>query len=52
MEQNQHLYREDGSKIIEDNALVAITIMIAESDPKEKQTMVKLIVNLISDYRP
>lgn len=36
MDQNQHLYREDGTKIIEDNALVAITIMIAESDPRKK----------------
>lgn len=51
LDQNQHLYRGDGTKIIEDNALVAITIMIAESDPKEKETMVTLIVNLIIDYQ-
>jgi hypothetical protein len=38
---------EDGNKRIADNAL-AITLMIAESDPAEKETMVKLIVNLIN----
>lgn len=46
--QNQKLYRIDGTKRIADNALVAITIMIAESKPDEKDTMVKLVVNLIN----
>ncbi len=31
------------------NALVAITLMIAESNPAEKETMVKLMVNLINN---
>jgi hypothetical protein len=33
---------------IADNALVAITLMSAASNPAEKETMVKLIVNLIN----
>jgi prophage maintenance system killer protein len=45
---NQILFRADGSKRIGDNALVAITIMIAESKPEEKDIMVKLVVNLIN----
>lgn len=45
---NHALYRGDGSKRIADNALVAITLMIAESNPVDKETMVKLIVNLIN----
>ena len=49
MDQNNKLFNTDGTKIIGDNALVAITIMIAESDPQEKDTMTKLIVNLISN---
>lgn len=49
LDQNNRLYKEDGSKIIGDNALVAITIMIAESNPKEKDMMIRLIVNLISN---
>lgn len=45
---NKALYHNDGSKRIADNALVAITLMIAESNPADKETMVKLIVNLIN----
>lgn len=48
LEMNNSLYKADGSKIIGDNALVAITIMIAESKAEEKDTMVKLTVNLIN----
>ena len=47
LDKNNKLYHSDGSKIIADNALVAITIMIAESDTEEKDIMTKLIVNLI-----
>ena len=48
MEKNRALYRKDASKRIADNALVAITLMIAESRPAEKDIMVNLIVNLIN----
>ncbi|MBN2124968.1 MAG: virulence protein RhuM/Fic/DOC family protein [Deltaproteobacteria bacterium] len=48
MEKNGALYRKDASKRIADNALVAITLMIAESRPAEMDVMVKLIVNLIN----
>ncbi len=37
----------NGEKIIEDNTLVAIIVMIAESNPNEKETMVKLIMNFL-----
>ena len=49
---NRILYRADGSKRIEDNTLVALTLMIAESRPKEKDVMVKVIVNLINKNNP
>lgn len=39
---------ESGKKIIDDYALVAITIMVAESKPSEKDTMIKLIMNFLS----
>jgi hypothetical protein len=42
MEKNRALYGKDGKKRIADNALVAITLMIAESNPAEKETMVKI----------
>ena len=39
---------ESGKKTIDDYALVAITIMVAESKPSEKDTIIKLIMNFIS----
>ena len=43
---NNHLII-DGKQIISDSALVAITLMIAESRPEEKETMVKLVMNFL-----
>ncbi|RLB62095.1 MAG: cytochrome C biogenesis protein CycH [Deltaproteobacteria bacterium] len=45
---NGILYHPDGSKRLADNALVALTLLIAESHPEEKDTIVKVIVNLIN----
>jgi prophage maintenance system killer protein len=47
LDKNKQLYARDGSKTIADNTLVAITIMIAESNPDDKDMMIKLIVNLM-----
>lgn len=44
---NNALYRDD-SKIISDGALVAITLMIAESRPEEKEIMVNLVMNFLT----
>jgi len=48
LEKNGLLYIETGTKRIADNALVALTLMIAVSKPEEKDTMIKVIVNLIN----
>ena len=48
LDRNKILYKADGSKRIADNALVAITLMIAESQPKEKGIITPLVVNLIN----
>ena len=45
---NRILYREDGTKRLADNTLVALTLMIAESKPEEKDVIVKVVVNLIN----
>ena len=45
---NNKLLNDLGAKRIGDNALVAITIMIAESKSEEKDIMAKLVVNLIN----
>ena len=50
LEKNRILYKKDGSRKIADNALVALTLMIAESKPDEKDIMVKVVVNLINNY--
>ena len=46
LNRNNALFK-DGEKVISDSALVAITLMIAESDPKEKDIMTTLVMNLI-----
>ncbi|MDA3840509.1 MAG: virulence protein RhuM/Fic/DOC family protein [Patescibacteria group bacterium] len=48
LDKNDYLYRKNGEKKINDNALVAIALLVAESDPKEKEMIVKLIINLIN----
>lgn len=50
LEKNSILYRKDGAKRIADNALVALTLMIAESKPDEKDIMAQVVVNMINDY--
>ena len=40
---NKVLFRPDGSKRIADNALVAITLMIAESIPSQKDLIVRAV---------
>jgi prophage maintenance system killer protein len=47
MGKNGILYRADGSRHIADNALVAITLMIAESDRSQKDILTRVVVNLI-----
>ena len=47
LNRNNALFR-DGHKVISDGALVAITLMIAESDPKGKDIMTTMVMNLLS----
>ncbi len=46
LDKNDALVR-DGQKVISDGALVAITLMIAESNPEEKEIMTTLVMNLL-----
>lgn len=48
LDRNGCLYRSDGTRRLADNALVAFTLMIAESKPEDKDTMAILVVNLIN----
>jgi len=45
------LLDKDGNKRIDDNALVALTLMIAASNPPEKEIMIKVILNLLNEKK-
>jgi len=47
LERNHLLYKMDGSKIIANSTLVALTLMIAQSNPNDKDIIIKVIVNLL-----
>lgn len=47
LDRNNALFNKDGKKIISNSALVAITLMLAESKPEEKDLMIKLILNFL-----
>lgn len=49
LEKNNLLLAPDGERKINDNALVALTLLVAESNPKQKEVMIDLIINLIGD---
>ena len=42
-----NLLFKDGVRVIDNNTLVAITLLIAQSNPKEKDIMIDLIMNFI-----
>ena len=52
LQKNRALYRPDGTKRIADNALVAMTLVIAESRPADKSLLVNLITNLVNKRNP
>lgn len=47
LEKNGALYREDGERRISEEALVALTLLIAESPPQEKEVIVRLVTCLL-----
>jgi prophage maintenance system killer protein len=49
LDKSNYLYRQNGERKINDNALTALALLVAESDPKEKEMMIKIIKNLITD---
>ena len=49
LDKTDFLFKKNGERKINDNALVALALLVAESDPKEKDVMVKIIKNLISE---
>jgi death-on-curing family protein len=48
LEENRHRFKKDGELKINDNGLVALALLVAQSDPDDKELMIKLIINLIN----
>ncbi len=48
LEKNRHRFKKNGEVKINDTGLAILALLIAQSDPKEKEMMIKLVVNLIN----
>lgn len=48
LDKNDFLYRKTGEKKINDNTLTALALLIAVSDPSEKDKLIKIITNLLA----
>jgi len=48
LDKNDYLYRKNGGRKINDNALVALALLVAVSDSEEKDILIKIIINLIN----
>jgi len=47
LEKNKHRFKKSGELKINDNALVALALLVAQSNPEDKDIMIKLVMNLI-----
>lgn len=52
LEKNKHHLKKSGELKINDNGLTALALLVAQSDPTEKEMLVKLIMNLINSPEP
>lgn len=48
LHRNNHLINKQGETIINDTGLAALALLVAESDPKQKETLIRLIMNMLS----
>ncbi len=49
LDKSNYLYRATGERKINDNTLTALALLVATSDPKEKDVMIKIILNLLAE---
>lgn len=50
LEKNKHRFKKNGEVKINDTGLTTLALLIAQSDPKEKEMMIKLVINLINKW--
>jgi len=48
LHRNHRLLNDAGEPVINDMGLAALTLLVAESDPKQKETLIRLIMNMLS----
>jgi len=49
LDKNNYSYKKNGERKINDNALTALALLIAESDPREKDILIRIITNLLGE---
>lgn len=49
LRRNDLLLRTNGAPRLADNAMVALALLIAESEPSQKELMIRLVLNLLDD---
>lgn len=49
LEKNKHRFKANGELKINDNGLVVLALLVAQSNPEEKELMIQLIINLIAN---
>ncbi|MBI4689400.1 MAG: virulence protein RhuM/Fic/DOC family protein [Nitrospirae bacterium] len=47
LDKNRHRFKKSGEVKINDNALVALALLVAQSNPADKELMIRLIINLV-----
>ncbi|MFQ5749219.1 MAG: Fic family protein [Planctomycetota bacterium] len=52
LRRNPWLLRADGRRRLAGNAMVALALLIAESEPSQKDLMIRLVLNLLEDLPP
>lgn len=48
LHRNGRLLGEDGVPVINDTGLAALTLLVAEFDPKQKEILIRLIMNMLA----
>lgn len=48
LHRNHRLLNDRGDMVINNTGLAALTLLVAESDPNQKETLIKLIMNMLS----
>ena len=48
LHRNDRLLNTRGEPVINDTGLAALTLLVAESDPKQKETLIRLIMNMLA----